>query len=255
MNKIFISLAMGLSLMTVVSKGQQLSIGLDLGTNLMPVEKDDLGKVYKPTFNGGAFVDYDFTNHFRIRSGIYYSQKTHTTSQLDTGLLNLFGLEDQLPAGIPLDLSTYSVEKSRIAQFYVELPVLATYKLEWFSVYMGPYFGYMVNTNRATSSSTTIPFLQTVDLATLDPTGGILTAILPPAYSEDFNQSSSDAGLKKLELGLRAGIGMEFNNIGVNMAYNYGFLRHRMAVQTGDNKPYSYVQVSINYKFSFARRN
>ena len=53
--------------MTLVSKGQQLSIGLDLGTNMMPVEKDDFGRVYKTTFNGGAFVDYDFSNYFRIR--------------------------------------------------------------------------------------------------------------------------------------------------------------------------------------------
>ncbi len=255
MNKALLLLTAGLIFKTSVIIAQNFSFGPALGANLMAVDKDDLGTVYKPTLNGGGFVTYQLTDHFGLRSGIYYSQKTHTNSQLDTGLLNLFGLENQLPEGVQVDLSTYSIEKSRISQFYLELPLLASYKLEWFNAYLGPYVGYMLHAKRTTFSSTTIPFLQAIDVSGLDPTGGTFTAFLPPPYSEDISDSNSKKGLTNWQFGLQAGIGVEVQNIGANVFYNYGFLKHRTSVQTGQNKPYSYFNASINYKFSFGKRN
>jgi len=254
MNTYINAFALSAFLMVSASYGQDFSIGLDLGSNLMTVERDQLGTAYKPTFNGGGLVTYQWTEHVGIRSGIYYSQKMHTITQLDTGLLNLFGLESQLPEGVQVDLKTYSFQKSRITQHYIELPLLASYSLDWFNAYFGPYLGRMVHARQTTFSSTTVPFLQAVDVSALDPTGGVFTALLPPPYSEEITETTSKKGLTNWQFGLKAGMGIEVKNIGVNLFYNYGFLKHRTSVQTGPNKPYSYFQASINYKFSFRNK-
>jgi len=231
---------------------QKWHFGPDLGGNLVAVEQDSFGKDFKPLFHVGGFVSYQFNGFFSLKSGVYFSQKTHTIHQNDTSKLNLFGFEDQIPAGANADLNIYTAIKSRTTQYYVEMPLLATYSYKQFSAFLGPYVGYMVFARSKTETVTNVPLLQAVDVSSLDPTGTIAT-FLPDPY--EFKESTSKKGLNGIDLGLRGGVGMDFQHVGVALSYNYGLLPFRSKVQSGDVQFYNYFQTTINYKFSCKKKN
>lgn len=232
-----------------VSFGQKWHFGPDLGGNLILVEEDAFGNDFQPRFNVGALVTYDFKDYFGLRTGVYFTQKTHSYFESYTSLLNLFGLEDQIPAGANADLNIYEDLKSRTTQYYVEMPLLAYYRYSLFTAYLGPYFGYMVFARSKTETITNVPLLQAIDVSALDPTG-TLGGFLPAPYSYSFVNGSSKKDLNPWDIGLRAGFGMEFQRVGVNIFYNYGLTDYRTKVQTGDLNGYNYFQASVNYNFS-----
>ncbi len=232
-----------------LSFGQKWHFGPDLGGNLMLVEKDTFGNDFQPHFNVGGTVSYNIKDYFGLRSGVYFTQKTHNYRQSDTSLLNLFGFENQIPEGTNADLNIYTLVKSRITQYYIEMPILAFYKHSIFTAYVGPYVGYMVFARSKTETTTNVPLLQALDISALDPSG-TLGGFLPDPYSYAFTKSSSKKDLNVWDIGLRTGIGIEFQRVGVNLFYNYGISDYRTSVQTGSTFSYNYFQASFNYLFS-----
>lgn len=231
---------------------QKWQFGPEIGGNFIAVEKDTFGIDFQPAYHAGANVTYNFTDFFALRSGVFFTQKKHTYTESETTMLNLFGLEDGIDGLENVDLSIYSNSRSRVSQYYIELPLLAVYRYKMFNAYLGPYVGYMLFSRSKVEETTEVPALQVIDISALDPEG-TFTAFLPPAYSYTYRTTSSQSGLNKWDVGLRGGFGIEIENIGINAYYNYGFLNYRSSVQVGDPQPYNYFQLSVNYNFSFGK--
>lgn len=233
---------------------QKLQFGPDMGGNLIAVEQDKFGDDFKPLFHVGGFVSYQFKPYFSVKSGVNFSQKTHSFHQNDTSKLNLFGFEDQIPAGANADLNIYTAIKSRTTQYYVEIPLLARYSYKQFNVFVGPYLGFMVLARAKTQTITNVPLLQAIDISALDPSGTI-APFLPEPYTETFSNSASKKALNGIDLGLRGGVGIDYQRIGIALSYNYGLLPFRAKVQTGDKQFYTYFQSTVNYQFSCKKKN
>lgn len=231
------------------SFGQKWKVTPEAGINVLAVEKDTFGTDYKPTFNGGITGSYNFTESFGIRTGVFFTRKAHTITGADTSQVNLFGLEEAIPQLESVDLSIFEESKTRTTQTYLEFPVLATYKFRQFNFYAGPYFSYMLSANSVTQTFTRIPALQAFDVSSIDSTG-FISAFLPPAYDEDISKSNSVSGLNTIDVGFKAGFGLEVDNIGLNAYYNYGFLNFRTS-NPGRITNYHYLQLSLSYSFGF----
>lgn len=252
--KIVSLLAVGLLFVSSVANAQKLKLGPEIGFNMISMESSDLGNSFTPGFHGGANVEYHFTKNFYLRSGIFATQKRQSYSSNDTVLVNLFGLEDLI--GIDgVNLQSYTATRGRIAQLYIELPLMAAYKYKGLSVFAGPYFAYMLTAQKKEIKSVDTPFLRTVDVATLVPDGidaDLLLATLPPAEETTLTESSSKANLRPLDIGLKAGISYQFDNLTANINYQYGFFDYQTTSKDVlDN--HSYFQLSLNYNFGIGK--
>ena len=232
---------------------QKWGFGPEFGINTIPIQTDTFGTSFKPTFHLGGVATYNLNDYFGLRAGAFFTQKTHFNSTVDTSILNLFGLEDFL-GGDNLDLSVYNNTKSKANQFYLEIPILGTFHYDKFNAFLGPYVGYMVFARTQKEETTYIPVLQAVDITALDPTGTI-GGFLPPASSYLLTNGSSQTGLKNLDFGIRGGVGIEFDRIGINAYYNYGLLPYRPSVQIGETKPYRHFHFSVSYLFGKGARS
>ncbi|MFT5819765.1 MAG: hypothetical protein ACI8ZM_000990 [Crocinitomix sp.] len=234
---------------------QKIKFGPELGFNMISLESSDLGNSFAPGFHGGVNFEYNFTDNFYLRSGIFATQKRQAYSSNDTVLVNLFGFEDLI--GIDgVNLESYTATSGRITQMYLELPLMAGYKYEGFSVYAGPYFAYMLSARKKEIKSIDTPFLRTVDVATLVPDGfdaGILLATLPAAEETTFSESTSKANLRQFDMGLKAGISYEFNNLMANINYQYGFSDYQTTSKDALEN-HSYFQLTLNYNFGIGRK-
>jgi hypothetical protein len=249
-------LATAFLFLSVISYGQKLKLGPEVGFNMPFLETTDLGKSFAPGFHAGANVEYHFTDYFYLRSGVFATQKRQSYGSNDTVLVNLFGFEDLI--GIDgVNLESYTATSGRITQLYVELPIMAGYKYKGFSVYAGPYFAYMLSASKKELKSVDTPFLRTVDVETLVPDGfdaDLLLATLPPAEETTFTESNSKSGLRPLDIGLKAGLSYQFNNLGANINYQYGFTDYRSSTQL-ELQNHHYFQLSLHYNFGIGKSN
>ena len=254
--KISNALATTFLFLSVISYGQKLKLGPEIGFNMPFLESTELGKSFEPCFHAGANVEYHFIDYFYLRSGVFASQKRQSYSSSDTVLVNLFVLEDLIEID-EVNLESYSHTSGRVAQLYIELPLVAAYRYKDLSIYAGPYFGFMLSAKAKEVKSVDTPFLRTVDIVSLIPDGlpvDAVLATLPAAEKTRFNESSSKSGLKPLDIGLKAGLSYQFNNLGANVNYQYGFTDFRTPTQL-EFQNHHYFQLTLHYNFGIGKGN
>lgn len=238
-------------LLSFGTQAQRWYVGPEMGFNIINIESTELGNDFQLGFNGGGNVEYRFTDYFSLRSGIFATQKRQTYGTYDSVLVNLFGFEDQI--GIDgINLYSYTRTTARVSQLFLEIPVMPTFTYKAFSIYAGPAIGYMLTARTREKTEINTPFRQAVDVDEIDPTGGTLAALLPPAESTTYSESSSKSGLWSIDYAVKGGIRYSLNNLGINLNYVYSFLDFRTAKPYGGN--HQFVQLTLNYNFGLVKK-
>ncbi|MCH2232762.1 MAG: PorT family protein [Crocinitomicaceae bacterium] len=233
---------------------QKIHLGPEFGMNLIEVERTDLGRDYQLGYYAGGVFEYDFRNWFGIRTGLNYSQRRQASQSFDTVAFQLEAFLGPL-AGLldGFDLNTYTETNTRISQHYLEIPVMANFKFGNFNSYLGAYAGYSFAVRKRELEESVTPFVSVVDISTIDPTGTI-SAFLPPPSTTDFSESSSKLGLSSFDWGFKAGIGYRFDDLSLNLAYQFGMVDYRSSTPTGESiQRHQFFQSSLVYFFNLGK--
>lgn len=200
---------------------QSIYVGPELGINIIQVEKQDIGRDFQLGFYGGGFFEYQLNKSFSLKSGLYLSQTKQSYISNDTTAFDFFGLADSTMTIQGIDLNTYNTTTNRQTQNYIQLPILANYKWKNINIFAGGYIGFMISSNRKEGTVSTTPFMSIIDVDSLDPTG-FFSSFFPKPYEESFQETSDKTNLRIFDYGIKAGLGYEFDKLGVNCSFNYG---------------------------------
>jgi hypothetical protein len=245
---------------TSLSFSQRISLGPEIGLNVIPIENTDIGYTHQMGYHIGGQLKYHFSKNFNLSTGLFLSQKkkgyssftTESVATLLDGFSNLSGAFgspdtsglDSLLSIPGLNTSITESIKGVRSELFIEIPILANYQLKNINFYAGPYLGILIAANKKEELTTDIPILDLIDLESLG-LGGVTTFFLPSSGVEVSNISGTD-GLRKIDLGLNLGIGYEMNNLHFNFMYAQGLLDYR-----DDNEGES-LEVLKLYRFSIA---
>lgn len=248
-------LAIGFLSMSLISYGQKIKLGPELGFNIIPMSSNELGTNYQPGFQLGANIEYHFGDHFSLRSGVFATQKRQSFQSHDSVLVNLFGLEE-LIGNESLNLNSYTTIDRNVTQTYIEIPLVASYNYKQFSFFAGPYFGYMVASRQRELRTIDTPFLRAINLGSFLPDGldtDLLLAFLPPGKQTTFSESNSSSTLRSFDMGIKAGVRYQWDDLGLNVNYQYGFFDYETTSKDAFEN-HSYLQVTLNYNFGIGRK-
>jgi hypothetical protein len=222
--------------------------GPEVGTNNVMVEKSDLGRNYNLCWYAGGYAEYEMNDFFSLRSGVYFSQRKKMYQSSDTSSLNIFGydLEDFEIPGV--DFSVYTQTKGIVSLFGIEVPVLATFNFKELSVFAGPYMNFLVGAWSKEQKQTQIPFLQTFDIDSLDPSG-FISWLFPAPTSSSFSESSSVENMRGFDYGFKAGMGYTHKSFRLNFYYTLGIPDYRVDKGTDKTNAHQYATLSIAYNF------
>lgn len=251
MNKRIVSLVLFGLLSAQVVSAQKLKFGPEFGTNLIQMSKDDFGKDYQLGWHAGGQISFSFTSYFSLKTGLYWTQKKQQFNSQSSAPVSLFGFEDQIKeiVGENVDLNAYTTIKGRTSQYFIEVPLLFKYSYKNYHAYFGPNFSYGILAKTQTLTYKEIPFLRTVDIKALDPSGQI-SGFFPAPESSDFSESTSSKNLRLFDVGLKTGIGIDFENVELNLAYLYGFFDYQIENERAKNQNHHYFQLSATYNFT-----
>ena len=259
MNLKLICLAIFTLLATNNSKAQTVTLGPEIGINIIKTSQTDIAKIYQPSLNLGAKFNYYFTESLSVRTGLNYTQTHQDFSSYDTSVAafaSLLGLGELGLEGF--DLNTYSSTSGRVMQNYIQLPVMVDFNYNNFVVFGGGYVGYMFSAFTRTLQINRTPFASTLDIGSLigelDGTG-LLGALIPPPYQENLTESSSKANLRTIDLGLKFGLGYQLDNLEINGAYLIGLSDYRSSGLTTPKQTHQYLQLNLNYNFSLGSKD
>lgn len=236
------------------SFAQKMRLGPEIGMNLLKIESSKLGKDYQPGLHGGATFEYDFFEWMSVKTGFFYTQKKQSYEEFDTVPLVLFGFDPSDLGLEGIDFNTYSETNGRYNQHHFELPVLANFKWEGINVGIGGYCSFLFNANSKEITESRSPFMQFIDFSSFDESG-LLTSFLPKAYDESTSSSSSPSNLRQFDLGFKASIGYQYDQVGFHAAYQYGMLDFRQLNTTTTKIPHQYFQFSVNYLFDLGGKD
>ncbi|MBI3136257.1 MAG: outer membrane beta-barrel protein [Bacteroidetes bacterium] len=243
-------LAVGLAFfsLTFTAQAQNWSFGPELGTNAIMVEKTDLGRDYHLCWYAGANVEYQLTDFFSLRSGVYFSQRKKMYQSADTTSLSVFGfdLEDFGLSGV--DFSVYSQTKGIVSLFGMEVPALATFNFKEVSFFAGPYMNFLVGAWSKERTDEQIPFLQTFNMDSLDPSG-IISSLFPPPTSSTFTESSSVENMRGFDFGFKTGMSYTHKSFRMNFYYTFGVPDYRIDKGVDHVNAHQYATVSVAYNF------
>lgn len=230
----------------LTSVSQSISFGPEVGFNTVLLQKDDLGNEFRLGWNSGAAFNWSFTEYLSLRTGVYFSQRHKNYFGSDTSELNVFGF-DLNDLGIPgADFNVYTKTSGVTSQYGIEIPIMASYDYKGFSIFAGPYMHFMVRAWTREKTETNIPFLQTFNIDSLDPTG-FISFLFPPAYEEDFSESSSRKNLRTFDYGFKAGMSYEANGFRTSGYYTFGIPDYRVDRGADDLKNHHYFSFSVAY--------
>lgn len=225
----------------------QITIGPEVGANFIQVRTNNLGDDYHLGFNGGLSAEYIFTDHFSVKSGIYFTQKKQSYSSADTNAVEIFGFDLQgLIPGIKLE--EYSSISGLVSQSYIQLPIMPTYIYDNFSISAGPFFGFMLRAWRKEEHKSEIPALNVINLDSLDPSG-LLSLLMPPASSAEFIETSSKENLRIFDYGFKTSVAYRMDNFAVSFSYLYGLPDYRIDRGSSGLQRHSYFQAGMSYNF------
>jgi hypothetical protein len=253
MNKI-VFLVISLVVVSSTYSQKRIKIGPELGMNLIKVEDQEIGNDYQPSWHGGGVFEYQFTDWFSLKSGVYFDQKRQGYQTKDTTGFPLFGLFDSTFTIPGVDLNTYNTTDSRQSQYYFQIPILAKFSWKGLSAYAGGYGAYMFAARRKDNTVSTSPFMSTIDIGSLIGENPLVSAFLPAAYKEEFTESSTKENLRAFDYGIKGGVSYEKDNFSVNCAYLLGAPDFRIDKGIDSRKRHQFFQFSVSYLFGLGKR-
>lgn len=215
--------------------GQKVSLGPELGLNIVPLENTNYGYNYQMGFHAGLQIKYKLSDHFSLVSGLSLTQKKKKYAQKDTSsifeyfgsALKFAGIDeeelDSIAQSFGANTNVLESTDGVVAEMLIEIPLMVNYTYKNFNVYAGPYFGLLINANFKEETQTQIPLLDVLDISQFDSTG-LASAFLPDADETSSSSNSSTDGLNKLDIGVNLGIGYQMNQLHFNLFYSKGFL-------------------------------
>ena len=234
---------------------QKIRIGPELGMNLIQVEDQDIGNDYQPAWHGGGVFEYEFTDWFSLKSGIYFTQKRQAYQTFDTTGFALFALFDSSFTIPGVDLDTYIQTDSRQSQYYFQFPIMAKFSWKGLSAYAGGYGAFMFSARRKDNEVSRTPFMSTIDISSLIGENPLFTAFFPQAYKEEFIESSDKTNLRAFDYGLKGGVSYEKDNFAVNCSYLLGAPDYRIDKGIDSRKRHQYFQFSVSYLFGLGKQS
>lgn len=174
----------------------------------------------------GVFADYSINKSWSIQPELNFSVQGGQKSGMQAIPGNQF--DPQIPAGTYF----YANFKSKANLNYLELPILAKYKIslgkEWkFIVDLGPYVGYLMNAKNITSGTSPV-YMDSQETQPLVP-------------SHDFDSTSSiTTDIHRFNWGVQGGVGLQYytRHTGyfyLNVGGNYGFMNIQKYAEDGKN--------------------
>ena len=277
MKKIFTFIIL---LIPFIGFGQKVSLAPEIGLNIIPMSGSDIGQNYQFGYHFGAHLKYHFSKKFKLSTGIFLTQKkkeysSSTTSSALTfidDLLNGFGgavgglgiLGGTGDLGLDsLGLNTDMIESIRgvSSELFIEIPLLANYKVKNVNFYLGPYTALLITANRKEEKTTNIPILDVIDVdallenSGLGGFGSLATSFLPSSGTESSKKSGT-SGLRTLDFGINAGIGYKMNNLHFNFMYSHGLLDYRDDPnKEGNTETLKLLRISIAYFFDLGKKS
>lgn len=233
-----------LTISSNVLTAQTWSFGPELGINHIKLEEGYAGNQYTSGIHVGAFTEYGFNEFFSVRTGLYFSQKKQNYNREAVSFSPIFELIGG--AGLEqFDLSTTTITNGRLAQNFIELPILAKVNYKGLGLFAGVYGSLMVSAVSKEVSTANTPILSIIDPSTF----GFLGALIPPATVVTEDTDESPTGIKSFDFGARFGASYRFDRLELNLAYSLGLIEYRTNSDNGPNRQHRYFQATLAYNF------
>jgi hypothetical protein len=242
---------------------QHIIAGPELGMDVVPLGTNGIHRNYQLGLHAGLGGEYDFTDHFGLRTGLYFSQDRKTTESFSSysllenlqGIISSFGISnemiDSLAGAAGVNLNVNEKRSEFLAMNYLMIPVQAAWKMGSTELALGPYAAFNIGGRKKESLTTSSPFLQTVDLASLDTTG-FLSLLLPPAESVKITESSLPGYVRSFDYGLLASIVYSTEHLRFGLHYQYGFTDFRNPAPEGSFKSHRALRFSVAWRFNIS---
>jgi len=228
----------------------QYYVGPELGANVIQMNTSELGRDFQLGWFGGVTGEYRFNKWISLRTGIHISQAKHSYSSSDTSVLELLdGIVDSSLAIPGIDLNTYTDVEGVQQAMYIQVPVQARFQWKGLSLAAGPYVGFLVTGLQREVVTERSPALDNIDLSGLDPTGGLFSSFIPPAYQQTSSRTRGTDGLRFFDWGVKGGLGYQWNNVGFELSYSFGIPDHRTVFEVGSAQRNQFYQASFRYLF------
>lgn len=253
-------------LLANISYSQKVSIGPELGLNIIPIENTNYGYNYQLGFHFGGHLKYHISDKFKISTGLFLTQKKKQYSFSDTSsvfetysqLFQFGGIDeeevDSIAQSFGANTDVYDDTKGMVSEIFIKIPVLANFKFKNFNTYIGPYFGVLLTATKKQETRTQIPLLNVIDISQFDSTG-FASAFLPAADETSTSKRSDTKDLNIIDIGMNLGIGYEMNNLHFNLMYSQGFLDYRKDKGDENFSPLRTFRLSIVYLFDLEKKN
>ena len=170
------------------------------GVSLFSYRRPD-GLDERTGFSVGAGVEYNFSRHWAIQSGLMITSKGATAEY-----------EGYSPLSSSTDPISY---KAKISPIYLDIPILAAFKIDIsnhvkFAINIGPYLSVGMGGKYELTN-----------------TGGHKNESHNPfkSYSSTAEMKDKDALLKRFDIGVQGGIGFEiWKHYLINASFQHGFM-------------------------------
>lgn len=216
---LFICLSTIYSSKAQLANEQQYSkwgLGLRAGGSLLPDFDDQFQNNYKLGLSGGVTGTYKVNKHFGVKfeANITQRGKSYSFSEKDnlfTSFNDLIGMliDTSLIGSVQgyIDDGVYSDYKGYHKLTYVELPLLAEFSVQRFTLSAGPYFGYLIRSYTKESLDQNIPLLDLVS-PVIDSLGfaavfvkALINSSFPGYESTSISESTASNSFTKLNYG------------------------------------------------------
>ena len=251
---------------TTSSKWQ---MGLRVGGNLLPNQSDLDQTEFKLGLNSGITAAYKVNKWLSVKTELSFSQKGQGYVYSEkTSLLKTFN--DLI--GTVIDTSTLGsiagyVDDNVNSNYkgynkvgYLEIPVMAAFTCEKFTVSAGPYVGYVVKALNKEQLSQTSPLLDLISPA-IDSLGfaaalvkGLINNAFP-GYKQPVLTESTETNLfEQFNYGFVAQVGYQMErNLYLELRYSQALTNYLVA-DRGDNIKLKAITVSLHYSFNLKKQ-
>lgn len=233
---------------------QKISIGPELGVNLIPIETNELGSNYQLGMHFGAQVKYHFSEKFSLSSGIFLTQKkksysfvdtTTTVDPVATAVASSMGGN-----GEDIEADVYKTTTGMVSELFLQLPVLANYEFKNINFYVGPYASLLISAKRKEIYETES---TAIDASVFIPKEySFFNSFLQPSTSPESATINSKDGLALFDVGATVGIGYRIEKLNFNLYYSYGFIDYRKDKGEESIDTHKIIQFSIAYLFNIS---
>lgn len=245
---------------------QKISLGPELGVNVIPLESTNYGYNFQLGFHIGGHLKYKISEKFNISTGIFMTQKKMKYDMADTSsvfeyyssLFQLAGIDeeeiDSIAQSFGANTDVYEITEGTTSQLFFTIPLLANFKFRNFNTYAGPYVGMLFSATKRQEKKTQIPLLNVIDISQFDTTG-FASSFLPEAEEVSTSSRADKNNLRVMDLGFNIGIGYEINNLHFNLMYSQSFFDYRDNRNGDDFSPLKTLRFSMVYLFSLKQKS